>query len=241
METNIFKLIGQIFTTLLSAGARKVGISKDENMQQIYPDLWQTEAEHPFFGVTSHAYLLLRDDGNILFYSFGRSQDHARIEALGGIAFQFLSHRDEAGTALAEIKKKFGSRLVCHRREEAAIKRYASVDELFDTRETRFGNVEIIPTPGHTDGSVCFFVRSPHGKNYLFTGDTIYMNHGKWEVRISQSDEGTRSDIRKSLLILRDLGPAVVISSASQGSSAYKEVSGEEWASIIDDVLGDLQ
>ncbi len=209
-------------------------------MKEIYPDLWQTEAEHPFFGVTSHAYLLLHDGGNVLFYSSGKSEDYAKIEALGGIAFQYLSHRDEAGAPLKEIKARFGSKLACHRREEAAIARYAPVDELFDERETKFGNIEIIPTPGHTDGSVCFFVRSPTGKNYLFTGDTIYMNHGKWEVRINRSDGGSRSNIRDSLLLLRDVGPAVVISSASQGSSAYKEVTGAEWASIIDEVLRDL-
>lgn len=149
-------------------------------MRQIYPDLWQTEAEHPFLGVTSHAYLLIQDAGNILFYSSGKSGDYARIEALGGISFQYLSHRDEAGPALSTIKSRFGSKLSCHRLEEPAIRRYAAVDDLFDARETRFGNVEIIPTPGHTNGSVCFFVRSPHGKNYLFTGDTIYMDHGKW-------------------------------------------------------------
>jgi hypothetical protein len=224
----------------MSAAGPQIDLTEDKKMKQIYSDLWQTEAEHPFFGVTSHAYLLVQETGNILFYSSGKQQDYPKIEALGGIAFQYLSHRDEAGAALAEIKERFGSELCCHRLEEPAIRRSAPVDCLFDEREVRFGNIEIIPTPGHTNGSVCFLVRSHHGQTYLFTGDTIYMNHGKWEVRVSHSDGGVQSDIKSSLMLLRDLAPTVVISSASVGSIAYKEVTSDEWASIVDTVISKL-
>ena len=54
-------------------------------MKQIFPDLWQTRAEHPFAGVTSHAYLLVRDTGNILFYSSGLKDEYQHIRELGGI------------------------------------------------------------------------------------------------------------------------------------------------------------
>jgi glyoxylase-like metal-dependent hydrolase (beta-lactamase superfamily II) len=204
-------------------------------MKQIYPDLWQTGVEHPFRGVSTHAYLLVQDTGNILFYSSGLHDEYRHMQALGGIAYQYLSHRDEVGAALAEIKKIFGSKLCCHRLEEPYVKRVTSVDCLFDKRETLMGNIEVIPTPGHTDGSVCFLVNSVHGKEYLFTGDTIYMNNGKWETRAS-----SKSDLKKSLLLLQDIAPAVVISSASIGNTPFKEVSAEEWRLDIDNVLRDL-
>jgi len=209
-------------------------------MKQIYPDLWQTRAEHPFPSVTSHAYLLVRDNDNILFYSSGVREEYQHIQALGGIAYQYLSHRDEVGAALAEIKELFGSKLCCHRLEEPAARRVTPVDCLFDKRESRLGNIEVIPTPGHTDGSVCFLVRSAHGKTYLFTGDTIYMNNGAWETRINGYAGGLKSDLKNSLMLLRDLGPAVVISSASIGAVPFKEVSAEEWRSDIDNVLRTL-
>jgi hypothetical protein len=38
-------------------------------------------------------------------------------------------------------------------------------------------------------------------------------------------------------MLLRDLGPDVVLSSASVGPLAFKEVSAEEWQSDIDNVL----
>src|SRR5262249_954966 len=114
-------------------------------MKQICPDLWQTRAEHPFFGVTSHAYLLVRDTGNILFYSSGLHEEHQHIQTLGGITYQYLSHSDEAGPALAEIKKLFGSKLCCHRLEEPAVMKVAPVDCRFDKRETRLTRISSSP------------------------------------------------------------------------------------------------
>ena len=73
-------------------------------MQQLFPDLWQTQTEHPFRGVTSHAYLLTRPEGNILFYGTGVLEELELIKDLGGIVRQYLTHRDEAGPALASIK-----------------------------------------------------------------------------------------------------------------------------------------
>ena len=206
-------------------------------MKQIFPDLWQTRAEHPFAGVTSHAYLLVRDTGNILFYSSGLKDEYQHIRELGGITHQYLSHRDEAGPALAEIKELFGSKLCCHRLEEPSISKVTSVDCLFDKRGALLKDIEVIPTPGHTDGSVCFLVRSVHGKTYLFTGDTIYLENGVWDTRVNGYAGGSKSDLKSSLMLLRDLGPDVVLPSASVGPLAFKEVSAEEWQSDIDNVL----
>jgi glyoxylase-like metal-dependent hydrolase (beta-lactamase superfamily II) len=204
-------------------------------MKQIYPDLWQTQAEHPFFGVTSHAYLLTRDTGNILLYSTGLPEEYKHIQKLGGITHQYLSHNDEAGPALAEIKKIFGSKLFCHRLEEPAVSKAAPVDCVFDKREIVPGNVEVLPTPGHTPGSVCFLASSSEGKKYLFTGDTLFLEKGGWDIRVNAN--GSKSDLKKSLMLLLDLKPDVVLSSASVGSVGFKEVSADEWQSDIDKVV----
>jgi glyoxylase-like metal-dependent hydrolase (beta-lactamase superfamily II) len=206
-------------------------------MKQIYPDLWQTTVEHPFHGVNTHAYLFVQEAGNILFYSSGIREEYSQIKALGGIAYQYLSHRDEVGPALSEIKELFGSKLCCHVLEEPAVRKEASVDYLFEKRETLMGNIEVIPTPGHTNGSVCFLVDSSTGKKYLFTGDTIYVNHGKWDTRVNGYGGGSKTDLKNSLALLQDLGPAVIISSASEGDVPFVEVSKEEWRSILGKVL----
>jgi hydroxyacylglutathione hydrolase len=81
--------------------------------------------------------------------------------------------------------------------------------------------MEVLPTPGHTPGSVCFLASSADGKTYLFTGDTLFLNKGAWDTRVNAG--GSKSDIKNSLMLLRDLKPSVVLSSASVGSVPFKE------------------
>ncbi|ARM16101.1 MULTISPECIES: MBL fold metallo-hydrolase [Rhizobium] len=206
-------------------------------MKQIYPDLWQTRAEHPFSGVSSHAYLLIRETGNILFYSSGVPEDLDHMGALGGVAYHCISHRDEVGPALLKIKQRFGAKLCCHRLEAKAVDKVAAIDHLFEGRENLPGGVEVIHTPGHTDGSVCFLVPSGE-ETYLLTGDTIYRHDGAWETRVNRFvGGGSRSDLKASLALLGELSPTVVISSASMGDEPYRKLTPDEWRADIANVL----
>jgi hydroxyacylglutathione hydrolase len=209
-------------------------------MKQIYPDLWQTGPEHPFPSVITHAYCLVRGGGNVLFYSSGITENHQHVQDLGGIIRQYLSHRDEAGSALVRIKQMFGSALCCHRLEEKAVREVCPVDLTFQAREIHLGDIEVIPTPGHTDGSTCFLYKSPHGKTYLFTGDTIYPNDNAWGTLVWPGAGGSTSDLRDSLKQLRNLEPNVVISSASVGRWAFKEMSHGEWQVVVEQALRSL-
>jgi hypothetical protein len=83
-------------------------------------------------------------------------------------------------------------------------------------------------------------VHSAEGRKYLFTGDTIYVRNGIWESRVNGYAGGSKSDIKNSLLLLKDLEPTVVISSASVGNTPFKEVSAEEWRFDIENVLSTL-
>ena len=82
--------------------------------------------------MTSHAYLLVRDTGNILFYSSGLHEEHQHIRTLWRLTYQYLSHSDAAGPALAEIKNLFGSKLCCQRFDEPAVRKVTPVDCTFD-------------------------------------------------------------------------------------------------------------
>jgi hydroxyacylglutathione hydrolase len=212
-------------------------------MKQIYPDLWQTRTEHPIADVPSlstHAYLLTREQGNLLFYSTGLDDEHARIRELGGITHQLLSHEDEVGPALARLKELFGSKLAAHRREAEAVAKVTPVDLAFDAREVVLGGVEVIPTPGHTLGSVCYRVQSPHGRTYLFTGDTLFFDEdgALKEGLLPGSHAG---DLRESLRLLRDVESDVVISSASvRNVTPFREVPPEEWRTIVDAAIARL-
>jgi hypothetical protein len=87
-------------------------------MRQVQPDVWETDVETPFPGLTTHAYLLIRNQGNVLFYNTGHLHEIDKMAELGGVAYQYLSHRDELGKSLNEIRRRFGTQLGGHSREQ---------------------------------------------------------------------------------------------------------------------------
>ena len=210
-------------------------------MKQLYPDLWQTTPE-VFGQLTTNAYLLVRELGNVLFYSSGNEGDHARMSELGGVAHQYLSHRDEAGPPLARIKDRFGSTLHCHALERDSVERACPVDETFDTRGKELGGIEVIPTPGHTNGSTSYFYRSPHGASYLFFGDALVARaDGSWGTMVLKRSGGSAAATQESLTSLRELEPdAVCASGIWTGALAHHEMTPETWHRTVDQALQTL-
>ena len=212
-------------------------------MQRVQPDIWETEMESPFPGLTVHAYLLTRDGGNVLFYNTGHQHEINEMAELGGVAYQYLSHQDELGETLKTIHQRFGAKLGGHRAERDEFARYRTPDLLFERREVHLGNVEVIPTPGHSPGSTCFLVHSPHGKRYLFTGDTLYRGKkGDWHAGFipGHNDEKDREQLAESLRLLRELEPDVVFGSAFVGDRGFEETTPEGWKRHVDGALGRL-
>jgi hydroxyacylglutathione hydrolase len=210
---------------------------KDIAMRQIQPDLWETESYSPFPGLKTHAYLLKREDGNVLFYNPGHSSEVRQLAELGGVARQYLSHEDELGEAMNEIAELYGSILIGHQAEAEKFSEVRAPDKTFSQRETHLENIDVIPTPGHSPGSTCFLVHSPTGKKYLFTGDTLFLNDvGKWQAGFIGGihTEQDRADIIQSLKLLRDIKPDVVIGSGYTGDEGFTEISPENWQETVD-------
>jgi len=211
-------------------------------MKQIYEDLWQSKLEIPFGSVHAHAYLLKCPNENVLIYSTGHSEELESIAELGGIRYQLLSHRDEAGETLKAFKQRFSSQLCCHELEIDAITLSCPVDIVFTDNTHQLAGIKIIHTPGHTAGSVSFVYDSPFGKRYLFTGDTFFQTNGQWQTIFFPSAGGSLEDLQNSLLVYRDLKPDVVLWSASGGGEDFfTEVTDSQWRSIIDTKLKELE
>ncbi|GAA1388747.1 MBL fold metallo-hydrolase [Pseudonocardia kongjuensis] len=195
-------------------------------LKQIRTDLWQTRPYSPMPGMTTHAYLWTgAPDGNVLFYSTGTEDDFDDLDTLGGIAHQYLTHEDEAGTVLPRIAEHFGARLHAPARERDAIARFATPHELFEQRHVDERGVEVIPTPGHTPGSTSFLVPGAGGESYLFAGDTVHRpEDGDWTAGyipgVSDADE-----LVASLRLLGTFEPDLVIYAAGA-----HPVDAEGWA-----------
>ena len=79
--------------------------------------------------------------------------------------------------------------------------------------------------------------KSPHGKSYLFTGDTIFQWNPQWGTLVIERGGGSATALADSLLRLRNLNPALVMSSGFVGDISEVKVTGNEWANAIDDTL----
>lgn len=119
------------------------------------------------FGAAS--YLVQRADGNILVDSPRFTPALVRrIEALGGVARMFLTHRDDVADH-ARFAAHFGCRRIMHRADIGAATR--AVEAAIDGVEPieLASGVVAIPVPGHTRGSACLLVDD----TWLFTGDHL--------------------------------------------------------------------
>ena len=110
----------------------------------------------------------------------------------------------------------------------------AAVDVVFEEGDASLEDIDVIHTPGHTDGSICFFYRSPTGKSCLFTGDTVFQWNGQWTALVLRNAGGSIEALSESQLRLRDLEPDVVLWSGFVGDASFAEVTREEWKKAID-------
>ncbi|MDW5609690.1 MBL fold metallo-hydrolase [Mycolicibacterium sp. D5.8-2] len=209
-------------------------------MKQVLSDLWETRTDSPFPGLTTHAYLW--SPANILFYSPAGDAEFDALAELGGVNDQYLSHRDEAGPMLARITERFGSTLHAPAADVADIGKHAHVDVPLNGRYVDYNGVEIIPTPGHSPGSVCYLVTGADGR-YLFTGDTLFRNpEGQWWAGYIEGfhQPGDADTIAESLRTLAEVSPDFVISSAFQGDSAVHRVEPGQWRGHIAHAIAGL-
>ena len=209
-------------------------------MRPIRADLWETRADSPFPGLTTHAYLWTGGpDGNVLFYGTQTDADFGDVDRLGGTAHHYLSHRDEAGPMLARVRSHFGARLHAPAIELLEIGQHAHVDVPLAGRHVDGNGIEVIPTPGHTPGSTCYLVPGVNGQSYLFTGDTIMLGaDGNWFAGFIPPISEAQP-LADSLRLLGTLAPDLVISSAFPGESAV-HAPGKQWRADTAQALAGL-
>lgn len=114
------------------------------------------------------AWLIRRPEGNVLVDSpRAASTLLDQIEALGGVRYMFLTHRDDVADH-AEFHARFGCERIIHRGDVSAV---PEAERVIDGSEpVRLADdLTIVPVPGHTRGS-CVLIH----REYAFTGDHVW-------------------------------------------------------------------
>jgi glyoxylase-like metal-dependent hydrolase (beta-lactamase superfamily II)/ferredoxin len=123
------------------------------------------------FGANS--FFIEHPDGNWLVDS-PRYLKHlvAAFEQKGGIAYIFLTHKDDVADA-EKYAAHFGAKRIIHRADVGAAPDAEWVIEEADSIQV-MPQFEVIPVPGHTAGSMALLYK----EQFLFTGDHLW-----WDSR----------------------------------------------------------
>ena len=117
----------------------------------------------------SNSYLLKTTNGNILIDSPKYVKPLLeKLEALGGIKYIYLTHKDDIGEYL-KFKEYFNAEVIFHENDfNVSIK---TADIILSGQEDYIlnKNVKIIQVPGHTKGHTVLLYKD----KYLFTGDHL--------------------------------------------------------------------
>jgi glyoxylase-like metal-dependent hydrolase (beta-lactamase superfamily II) len=207
-------------------------------MDTVIRDVYASASEPLPFDRSLHirAFLLRRDQGNLLVYSVtGLESDAAEIQELGGISRQYLNHRHEVMFASDWLHAP----LFVHENEREAVTGKTHVRGTFSKRHTLDDDFEVIPTPGHTSGATAFLWDSGEHR-FLFTGDTIYLKDGDWVAAVLGSSD--RDPYIASLELISELNFDVLVPWAASAGGPYYALTDESDArDRIGAILGRLR
>jgi glyoxylase-like metal-dependent hydrolase (beta-lactamase superfamily II)/ferredoxin len=118
----------------------------------------------------ARSYLIVRSRGNILVDSPRYAAPLVdRIEALGGVRWMFLTHRDDVADH-RKYRERFGCERILHHADVSSGTRDVENKLAGDGPIALDDEVLFIPVPGHTPGSTCLLYR----ERMLFSGDHMW-------------------------------------------------------------------
>ncbi len=200
-------------------------------MNNVIPGLYASVPEPLGFGpsLEIRAYLLEREQGNLLVYSTETVEDR------GDVSRWYLNHGHEA----MFLPDSGGPPVFVHEADSVAVAPTRSDAKTFRGRHALDHDFEVIPTPGYTPGATTY-LWSRGGRRFLFTGDTLYLRDGEWVPGLLDSSD--RSAFITSLELIRELDFDVLVPwAAGADEPPYSETGREDARRRIDGVLGRLR
>ncbi len=197
-------------------------------METVVPGLHASTPESLPFGraLEIRAFLLQREQGNVLIYrSAELEQDAAEVERLGGIWHQYLGHRHEAGAPSDWVTERFGAPLHVHAADATGAAESTTVAETFDERHLVGDDLEVIPVPGHTEGSTAYLWDTGEHR-VLFTADTVFLPDGEWSIALLAGSD--RERYTESLELIRGLEFDVLVPGIASAGDPYHALTGKD-------------
>jgi len=149
--------------------------------------------------VLVRSFVLERLEGTTIVYnSPGVTAAADAIRDLGGADRLLINHAHEAMYGAPELDVP----IYVHEHDRAEAARSLPVAGVFDRWRMIGRDLEAIPTPGHTPGTVSY-LWDDGDRRFLFTGDFIWIEHGEWSAVVL--DDRLRDAYLESLALVQAL------------------------------------
>ena len=211
-------------------------------MQTVLPGLHASVPQALSFAPSLHvrAFLLMREQGNLLVYGTAKvAEETGAIAEGGGVARHYLNHWHEADIAGEGAFGALGAPVFCHEADRAEVERTTRVAGTFTARHMAGDDFEVIPIPGHTPGATAYLWHSGRHR-CLFTGDSVYLRNGEWIAAVLESSH--RAPYIESLELIRELEFDVLVPwAASAGEPCHAATDRADARRRIDAILERLR
>jgi hydroxyacylglutathione hydrolase len=152
-------------------------------MREIFPNLYEVLPSKPT-PKKYRSFFVQREAGNLLIPCYANSSTidahFDTIAQLGGVSHQLLTDSHFKSAHCDEVAARFQAPLYCSEQEAPDVTPGLKQVVTFPfTQHTLTEGVEVIPTPGHRVGGVCYRV-TVGDQSYLFAGDFIWHDGTQW-------------------------------------------------------------
>lgn len=152
-------------------------------MREIFPNLYEVLPSKPT-PKKYRSFFVLREAGNLLIPCYSNSSTIEAhfdlIQRLGGVSHQLLTDSHFKSAHCDEVAARFQAPLYCSEQEAPDVTPGLKQVVTFPFKQHELTEgVEVIPTPGHRVGGVCYRVASGD-QRYLFVGDFIWHDGTQW-------------------------------------------------------------
>ena len=158
-------------------------------MERIFANLYRLGGAPDKRG-TSHTYLLVRKEGNLLVCnrSGPSARDIAEIERLGGIDSQWISHHHDANRdgLHEDLCARFGCKLHHHSADRSGVRQKTKCPyvQFGDEGLEHGSDFEALFFPTCSAGHTVYRWRH-RGKYFLFTSHALYTRENKWNLQFN--------------------------------------------------------
>ncbi|MCS5478070.1 hypothetical protein NYP18_00180 [Corynebacterium sp. YIM 101645] len=204
------------------------------HLTEPFPGLYITRPTPlPFMtGVDVRSYVLAAQQGPAIIYNTpGIDDAAAEIRNLGTPTRLLLNHHHETMYGNPELSVPAW----IHERDRTRAEESMTITGTFTAREKIGQDLEVIPSPSHTDGTT-FFLWDNGQHHFLFPGDALWVEGGTWKaVILGESDPQGFLD---TLALMHDLDFDVLVPwHAPRGTLPYDVVTPERKREQVDNLI----